>query len=59
MISLWLFGSLLEGEFGSRWIVEYLVATTLGGGVLAALIAATGVTGARSAASRLAVCGPL
>lgn len=45
MISLWLFGSLLEGEFGSRWIVEYLVATTLGGGVLAALIAATGVTG--------------
>ena len=45
MISLWIFGSLLESEFGSRWIVEYLVATTLGGGVFAALIAYTGVTG--------------
>jgi membrane associated rhomboid family serine protease len=45
MISLWLFGALLESEFGGRWMVEYLVATTLGGGLFAALIAATRVLG--------------
>jgi len=45
MISLWLFGSRLEDEFGGRWMMEYLIATTLGGGLFAALIAMTGVTG--------------
>lgn len=34
-ISVWFFGSTLEDELGSRWMTEFFVATTVGGGVLA------------------------
>ena len=36
-ISVWFFGSTLEDELGSRWMGEFFVATTIGGGVLAIL----------------------
>lgn len=37
-LSLWFVGSLLESEKGSRWLVEYFLVCTLGGGLLAALL---------------------
>ncbi len=40
-ISVWFFGSALEDELGSRWMGEFFLATTLGGGVLATLCALT------------------
>ncbi len=34
-ISVWFFGSALEDELGSRWMGEFFLLTTIGGGVLA------------------------
>ena len=36
-ISVWFFGSTLEDELGSRWMGEFFVVTTVGGGVLATI----------------------
>lgn len=38
-ISVWFFGSTLEDELGSRWMGEFFVATTVGGGLLATVLA--------------------
>ena len=38
-ISVWFFGSTLEDEQGSRWMGEFFLATTIGGGALATLCA--------------------
>ena len=38
LLSLWFFGSTLEDERGSRWLGEYFLIATIGGGVLASLI---------------------
>lgn len=37
-LSLWFFGAALEDEFGSRWLSEYFFISTIGGGILAALL---------------------
>ncbi len=37
-ISVWFFGSTLEDELGSRWMGEFFLVTTAGGGVLAMLV---------------------
>jgi membrane associated rhomboid family serine protease len=39
LLSLWFFGSTLEDERGSRWLREFFLATVIGGGLLAALLA--------------------
>ena len=41
LLSVWFFGSTLEDERGSRWLREFFLATTLGGGLLAALLVYT------------------
>lgn len=38
LLSVWFFGSMLEGERGGRWLGEYFVAATVGGGLLATLV---------------------
>ena len=38
LLSLWFFGSALEDELGSNWLVEYFLATTVGGALLASLL---------------------
>jgi membrane associated rhomboid family serine protease len=43
MISLWFIGNAMEDRYGSRWLVEFYLLTAAGGGLLASLIAATGV----------------
>jgi membrane associated rhomboid family serine protease len=35
LLSVWLFGAMLEDEFGSRWLTEFFVVATAGGGLLA------------------------
>lgn len=40
-LSVWFFGSALEDELGGRWMTEFFVACTLGGGLLAAIITFT------------------
>lgn len=37
-LSLWFFGTALEDERGGRWLIEYLIAATVGGGILACAI---------------------
>ena len=39
LLAVWFFGSTLEDERGSRWLGEFFLATTIGGGVLASLLA--------------------
>ena len=38
LLSVWFFGSTLEDERGSRWLGEYFLVSTIGGGILASLI---------------------
>ena len=38
LLSVWFFGSALEDERGSRWLLEYLLTSAIGGGLLAALL---------------------
>ena len=38
-LSVWFFGSSLEDEFGSRWFVEFFLASSVGGGIVACLLA--------------------
>jgi membrane associated rhomboid family serine protease len=38
LLSVWFFGSTLEDERGARWLGEYFLLSTLGGGVLASLL---------------------
>ena len=37
LLSLWFFGSALEDERGPRWMTEFFLAATIGGGLLASL----------------------
>ena len=39
LLAVWFFGSTLEDERGSRWLGSFFLATTIGGGVLASLLA--------------------
>jgi len=39
LLAVWFFGSTLEDERGSHWLGEFFLATTIGGGVLASLLA--------------------
>ena len=43
MLTLWFAGSLLETSFGTRWVYELYLASVVGGGLLASLIAFTHV----------------
>ena len=38
LLSVWFFASTLEDERGSRWLGEYFLVSTIGGGILASLI---------------------
>ena len=38
LLSLWFFGSTLEDERGSRWLTEFFLAATVGGGLVASLL---------------------
>jgi membrane associated rhomboid family serine protease len=38
MLSIWFFGSALEDERGSRWLTEYFLVSTIGGGLLASVV---------------------
>ncbi len=38
LLSIWFFGSTLEDERGGRWLKEYFLVSTIGGGVLASLV---------------------
>ena len=38
LLSVWFFGSALEDERGSRWLVEYLLVATVGGALLACVL---------------------
>ena len=38
-LSVWFFGSTLEDELGSGWLLEFFLACTVGGGVLACVLA--------------------
>jgi membrane associated rhomboid family serine protease len=42
MLTLWFFGSTLEDRYGSRWLIEFYLATAAIGGLLASLLAAIG-----------------
>jgi membrane associated rhomboid family serine protease len=39
LLSVWFFGSQLEDERGGRWLMEYFLLTTIGGGLLACVLA--------------------
>jgi membrane associated rhomboid family serine protease len=39
LLSIWFFGSALEDERGGRWLMEFFLLTTVGGGLLASLLA--------------------
>jgi membrane associated rhomboid family serine protease len=39
LLSVWFFASSLEDERGGRWLMEYFLLTTIGGGLLASLLA--------------------
>ena len=39
-LSVWFFGSVLEDEFGSYWMGEFFLASTVAGGILACLLSA-------------------
>lgn len=45
LLSVWMFGASMEDERGSRWFAEYFLITAAGGGLLASLVALTGVLG--------------
>ncbi len=38
LLSVWFFGSALEDERGSRWLLEYFLIVTVGGGLIACLL---------------------
>jgi membrane associated rhomboid family serine protease len=38
LLSVWFFGSTLEDERGSRWLGEFFLVSTIGGGILASLL---------------------
>lgn len=38
LFSVWLFGAMLEDEFGARWLTEFFVASTAGGALLACAV---------------------
>lgn len=38
VLSIWFFGSALEDERGGRWLIEYLLTATIGGGLIACLL---------------------
>jgi membrane associated rhomboid family serine protease len=38
LLSIWFFGSALEDERGSRWMSEYFLAATIGGGLIASIL---------------------
>jgi membrane associated rhomboid family serine protease len=38
LLSVWFFGAVIEEERGERWLLEYFLVTTLGGGLLASLL---------------------
>jgi membrane associated rhomboid family serine protease len=39
LLSVWFFGATLEDERGARWFAEFFLAVTIGGGLLATLLA--------------------
>lgn len=39
LLSVWFFASSLEEELGGRWLMEFFLVTTIGGGLLASLLA--------------------
>jgi membrane associated rhomboid family serine protease len=43
LLSLWFFGSALEDERGGRWLLEYFLASAIGGGILASLLSLANV----------------
>ncbi len=43
MLSVWMFGSQLEDERGSRWLTEFFLAATIGGALLASLMGLAGL----------------
>lgn len=43
MLTLWFFGSTLEERFGGRWLLEFYLVTAALGGLVACLLAATGM----------------
>ena len=45
LLSLWFFGSTLEDERGSRWLGEFFLASTIGGGLLASLLSYAAAAG--------------
>jgi membrane associated rhomboid family serine protease len=47
MLTLWFTGSLLEGVFGSQWLVELYFTSVVGGALLASVISFTHVFGLR------------
>ena len=46
-LTLWFAGSLLEGSFGSQWVLELYAVSAIGGGLLASLLSFTHVFGLR------------
>ena len=47
MLTLWFTGALLEGSYGSRWLMELYWTSAIGGAILATLISFTHVFGMR------------
>lgn len=45
MLTLWFFGSLLEANYGTRWLAELYFTSAIGGAFLAAAISFTGILG--------------
>jgi membrane associated rhomboid family serine protease len=45
MLTLWFTGSLLEGAYGSRWLYELFFTSSIGGGLIACVVAFTHVFG--------------
>ncbi len=48
LLTLWFAGALLEGSFGSRWVLELYATSVVGAGVLSTLVATTHVFGLRT-----------
>jgi membrane associated rhomboid family serine protease len=45
LLSLWFFGAALEEERGGRWLLEYFLASAIGGGILASVLSLVNVAG--------------
>jgi membrane associated rhomboid family serine protease len=59
MLALWFIGSYLEAQFGPRWLLEFYLVVTAGGGALASLLTFLHLPGLRPDTAMLGAWPPI